>query len=52
MGALSGAVRPVQILRDVTAQPFDTVVRQLCAEGVGGMGRIPYGLKFWERGLA
>ena len=52
MGVLSGAVRPVQTLRDSNGQPFGTVVRQLCAEGVAGMGHVPYGLKFWERGLA
>ena len=52
MRALSGAFRPVQTLRDVTGQPFDTVVRQLCAEGLAGMEHVAYELKFWERGLA
>ena len=49
---MRGAVRPVQTLRDVTRQPFDTVVGQLYAEGVAGMGHVPYGLKFGVRGLA
>ena len=52
MGALSGAVRPAQSLRDVTGQPFDTVVGRLGAEGVDGMGHVPYELKFWKTGLA
>jgi hypothetical protein len=51
LGALSGAVRLVQTLRDLTGQPSDTIVRQLRAEGVRGRGHVPYELKFWERGL-
>ena len=35
--------------RDVTVQPLDTVIRLLCAEGMAGMGQIPYEMKCGEK---
>ena len=40
----------MQTLIEVTGQPFDTGVGHLCAEGLAGMGHVPYGLKFGEGG--